>query len=88
MEVHAEIGSEKREREENDGDASEDEDGVILGVGDDGQLVLLDGFELEKLSFEKCQLTMGGGGILICGTFGVRSECINESNKKGKAGKS
>lgn len=49
LEVHAKVRSEEGEREKDDGDAGEDEDGVVLGVGDDGEFVLLDGFELEKL---------------------------------------
>lgn len=51
LEVHAEVRGEKRQGEEDDGDAGEDEDGVVLGVGDDGEFVLLDGFELEELYF-------------------------------------
>lgn len=49
LEVHAEIGSEEGEGEEDDGHAGEDEDGFVLGVGDDGEFVLFDGFELEEL---------------------------------------
>ena len=47
--VHAVVGGEEGEGEEDDGDAGEDEDGAVLGVGDDGELVLLDGAELEEL---------------------------------------
>ena len=53
--VHAVVGGEEGEWEEDDGDAGEDEDGAILGVGDDGELVLLDGAELEELE---------GGGLV------------------------
>jgi hypothetical protein len=42
LEVHAEIGREEGERQEDDGDAGEQEDGFILAVGHDGELVLLD----------------------------------------------
>ena len=47
--VHAVVGGEEGEGEEDDSDAGEDEDGAVLGVGDDGELVLLNGAELEQL---------------------------------------
>ena len=48
-EVHAVVRSEEGEGEEDDGDAGEDEDGAVLAVRDDGELVLFDGAELEEL---------------------------------------
>lgn len=48
--VHAVVGGEEGEGEEDDGNASEDEDGAILAVGDDGEFVLFDGAELEELA--------------------------------------
>jgi len=48
-EVHAVVRSEEREGQKHDGDASEDEDSFVLGVGDDGEFVLLNGAQLEQL---------------------------------------
>lgn len=57
-EVHAVVGGEEGEREEDDGHAGEDEDGAVLAVGDDGEFVLFDGAELEELR-------EGGGGLVV-----------------------
>lgn len=48
-EVHAVVRSKEREGQEHDGDASEDEDSFVLGVGDDGEFVLLNGAQLKQL---------------------------------------
>lgn len=48
-EVHAVVGCEEGEWQEDDGHAGEDEDGFVLRVGDDGEFVLFDVAELEEL---------------------------------------
>lgn len=50
LEVHAVVGGEEGEGEEDDGDAGEDDDGAVLAVGGDGEFVLFDGAELEELA--------------------------------------
>lgn len=47
--VHAVVAGEEGEGEEDDCDDGEDHDGFVLGFGDDGEFVLLDGTELEEL---------------------------------------
>ena len=47
--IHAEIGCEEAEREENNGDACEDHNGRVLRVAYDGHVVLFYAAELEKL---------------------------------------
>ena len=47
--IHAVIGGKEGEGKEDDGDAGQDEDGPVLAVGADGELVLLDGAQLEEL---------------------------------------
>lgn len=64
LEVHAVVGGEEGEGEEDGSDAGEDEDGFVLGVGDDGEFVLFDGAELEELGdVEGVVLAFGKGGI-------------------------
>ena len=45
--IHTVIASEKGQREKDHGDDGEDHDGFVLGVGYDGEFVLLYGAELE-----------------------------------------
>ena len=74
--VHAVVGGEEGEREEDDGYAGEDEDGAVLGVGDDGELILLDGAELEELE--------GGlveGVLCVWAKHGLKSRMWLEWNK-------
>jgi hypothetical protein len=47
--VHAKIGGEEGQGQENDGDGGEDQNGLVLAVCSDGEFVLLDGAELEEL---------------------------------------
>lgn len=48
-EVHAVVGGEEGEGQEDDRHDGEDEDGFVLAVRDDGQFILFDRAELEKL---------------------------------------
>lgn len=84
--VHAVVRREEGEREEDDGDAREDEDRLVLAVGDDAQLGRFDGAELEegvegsaevdKQSVEALRLgrdRLLGPGQAFEGRFAVRS---------------
>lgn len=59
LEVHAEIGGEEGQGQKDDGDAGEDEDGAVVGLGEDGDFVLLDGAELVVL--QRFGKTLGEG---------------------------
>lgn len=48
LQVHAKVGGEEGEGQEDDGDAGEEEDGLVLAVGDNGHFVLFNGAQLEK----------------------------------------
>jgi hypothetical protein len=54
LQIHAKVRSEEGEGKKDDGNGGEDEDGLVLRVSHDGELVLLDGSELEQL-FRGCQ---------------------------------
>ena len=47
--VHAEVGGEERQGQEDDSDEGEGEDCFVLAVGDDCEFILLDRAELEEL---------------------------------------
>ena len=50
LEIHTVVACEEGERKEDHSDDGEDHDCFILRVGDEGQFILLDGAQLEKLN--------------------------------------
>ena len=70
VEVHAPVGGEEGEREEDDGYGGEDEDGFVLAVGYDSEFVLFDGAELEELGLVLVGMVRGFLGRRANGIHG------------------